>query len=82
MNRRIRSASANLRSLSRSVVAKNEVSRRARMTIFINAVSRPTLTYGHEQWRMIERIRSRIRAAEMKSCTSGYDPRLNDTRNV
>ena len=65
INRRIRSASANLRLLSRSVVAKEEVSQRTRMTIF-NAVYRPTLTYGHEQWGMTDRIRSRIRAAEMR----------------
>ena len=65
INRRIRSASANLRPVSRSVVAKKEVSWRARITVF-NAVYRPTLTYGHEQWGMTERIRSRIRAAEMR----------------
>ena len=35
------------------------------MAIF-NAVYRPTLIYGHEQWVMTERIRSRIRAAEMR----------------
>ena len=35
------------------------------MAIF-NAVYRPALIYGHEQWVMTERIRSRIRAAEMR----------------
>ena len=35
------------------------------MAIF-NAVYRPALIYGHEQLVMIERIRSRIRAAEMR----------------
>ena len=65
IDRRIGSGSAILRSLYPSVVTKKEVSRRARMAIF-NAVYRPTVTYGHEQWVMTERIRSRIRAAEMR----------------
>ena len=36
-----------------------------KMAIF-NAVYRPALIYGHEQCVMTERIRSRIRAAEMR----------------
>ena len=35
------------------------------MAIF-NAVYRPTLIYDHEQWVMTDRIRSRIRAAEIR----------------
>ena len=65
INRRIGSASAILRSLHRSVVTKKEVSWRTKMAIF-NAVYRPILIYGHEQWVMTERIRSRVRAAEMR----------------
>ena len=65
IDRRIGSASAILRSLYRSVLTKKEVSRRTKMAIF-NAVYRPALIYGHEQWVMTERIRSRIRAAEMR----------------
>ena len=65
IDRRIESASAILCSLYRSVVTKKEVSRRTKMAIF-NAVYRPALIYGHEQWVMTERIRSRIRAAEMR----------------
>ena len=65
IDRHIGSASAILRSLYRSVVTKKEVSRRTKMAIF-NAVYRPTLIYGHEQWVMTERIRSRIRAAEIR----------------
>ena len=65
IDRRIGSASAILRSLYRSVVTKKEVSRRTKMAIF-KAVYRPALIYGHEQWVMTERIRSRIRAAEMR----------------
>ena len=56
IDRRIGSASAILRSLYRSVVTKKEVSRTTKMAIF-NAVSRPVLIYGHEQWVMTERIR-------------------------
>ena len=65
IDRRIGSASEILRSLYRSVVTKKEVSRRRKMAIF-NAVYRPALIYGDEQWRMTERIRSRIRAAQMR----------------
>ena len=65
IDRRIGSAIAILRSLYRLVVPKNKVSWRARMAMF-NAVYRPTLIYGHEQWVMTERIRSRIRTAEMR----------------
>ena len=65
IDRHIGSASAILRSLYRSVVSKKEVSRRTKMAIF-NAVYCPVLIYGHEQWVMTERIRSRIRAAEMR----------------
>ena len=65
IDRRIGTASAILRSLYRSVVTKKEVSRRTGMAIF-NAVYRPTLIYGHEQRVMTERIRPRIRAAEMR----------------
>ena len=64
IDRGIESASAILRSLYRSVVTKNEVSQRTKMAIF-KAVYRPTLIYGHEQWVTTERIRSRIRAADM-----------------
>ena len=48
IDRRIGSASAILRSLYQSVVAKKEISRRTKMVIF-NAVYRPALIYGHEQ---------------------------------
>ena len=65
IDRRIGSASAILRSLYRSIVTKKEVSQRTKMAIF-NAVYRPTLAYVYEQWVMTERIRSRIRAAEMR----------------
>ena len=64
IDRHIGPASAILRSLYRSVVTKKEVSRRTKMAIF-NAVYRPALIYGHEQWVMTERIRSRILVAEM-----------------
>ena len=65
IDRRIGPASAILHSLYRSVVTKNEVSPRTKMPIF-TAVYRPALIYAHEQWPMTERIRSRIRAAQMR----------------
>ena len=51
---------------TRSIVTKNEASQRMRMENF-NAVYRLTLIYGHRHWVIIERIRSRIQAAEMRS---------------
>ena len=77
IDQHIGSASAILRSLHRSVVAKKEASRMARMAIF-NAPYRPTLIYGHEQWIMTERIRSRIRAAEMRLLRRAADLTLRD----
>ena len=65
IDRRIGSASAILRSSYRSIVTKKEVSQRTRMAIF-NTVYHPTLICNHKQWVMTERIRSRIRAAEMR----------------
>ena len=77
IDRRIGSASAILRSLYRSVVTKKEVSWRMKMAIF-KAVYRPALIYGHEQWVMTERIRSRIRAAEMRFLRTAAGLTLRD----
>ena len=65
IDRRMEAASAMLRSIYRSVVTKKEVSQRAKIAIF-KAVCRPTLIYGHEQWVMTERIRSRIPVSAMR----------------
>ncbi|TWW80607.1 R2 Retrovirus-related Pol polyprotein from type I retrotransposable element [Takifugu flavidus] len=55
VDRRIGAASAVMRTLHQSVVAK-----RIYRSIFV-----PTLTYGHELWVMTKRTRSRVQAAEM-----------------
>ncbi|XP_054592057.2 LINE-1 retrotransposable element ORF2 protein [Nothobranchius furzeri] len=64
IDRRIGSASAVMRTLSRSVVGKRELSQKARLSIY-RSIYIPILTYGHELWVMTERTRSRIQAAEM-----------------
>ncbi len=64
IDRRIGAASAVMRSMYRSVVVKKELSRKAKLSIYLS-IYVPTLTYGHEHWVMTERTRSRIQAAEM-----------------
>jgi hypothetical protein len=65
IDQRIGMASGVLRSLYRSVVTKVELSKKTKLAIF-KSVYRPTLIYGHEQWVMTEKIRSRIQSAEMR----------------
>uniref|UniRef100_A0A8C6KR66 Reverse transcriptase domain-containing protein n=1 Tax=Nothobranchius furzeri TaxID=105023 RepID=A0A8C6KR66_NOTFU len=60
IDRRIGSASAVMRTLSRSVVVKRELSQKARLSIY-RSIYVPILTY----WVMTERTRSRIQTAEM-----------------
>nr|XP_054604946.1 uncharacterized protein LOC129166520 [Nothobranchius furzeri] len=64
IDRRIGSASAVMRTLSRSVVVKREPSQKARLSIYLS-IYVPILTYGHELRVMTERTRLRIQAAEM-----------------
>uniref|UniRef100_A0A8C6M4A0 Reverse transcriptase domain-containing protein n=1 Tax=Nothobranchius furzeri TaxID=105023 RepID=A0A8C6M4A0_NOTFU len=64
IDRRIGSASAVMRTLSRSVVGKRELSQKARLSIY-RSIYVPILTYGHELWVMTESTRSRIKAVEM-----------------
>ncbi|KAK3529325.1 hypothetical protein QTP70_029151 [Hemibagrus guttatus] len=64
IDRRIGAAAAVMRSMSRSVVVKKELSWKAKLSIY-QSLYVPTLTYGHELWVMTERVRSRIQAAEM-----------------
>ena len=77
IDQRIGAASAVLHSLYQSVVTKKEVSRRTKMAIF-KELYRPTLIYGHEQWVMTEKIRSRIRAAEMRFLRTTTDLTVRD----
>ncbi|CAJ1054134.1 hypothetical protein NQD34_011086 [Xyrichtys novacula] len=64
IDRRIRAASAVMRTFNRSVVVKKELSRKERLWIY-RSIYVPILTYGHELWVMTERTRSQIQAAEM-----------------
>ena len=61
---RIGKASAVMHKLYRSVVLKRELSTKAKLSVFIS-VFVSILTYGHECWVMIERVRSRVQTAEM-----------------
>ncbi|TKS65499.1 putative uncharacterized transposon-derived protein [Collichthys lucidus] len=60
----IGAASAVMQTLHRSVAVKKELSRKAKLSIY-QSIYVPTLIYGDELWVVIERMRSRIQAAEM-----------------
>ncbi|KAK3571461.1 hypothetical protein QTP86_012091 [Hemibagrus guttatus] len=64
IDRQIGAVAAVMRSMSRSVVVKKELSLKAKLSIY-QSIYISTLTYGHELWVMTERIRSQIQAAEM-----------------
>ena len=61
---RIGKASPVMCQLHRSVVLKQELCTRAKLSIF-RSVYVFILTYGHECWIMNEKMRSRVQAAEM-----------------
>ena len=44
---------------------KRELSKKAKLSIF-KSVFVPILTYGHESWVMIQRMRSQVQASEMR----------------
>ena len=58
-------ASAVMRAPHYSVVVKRELSKKAKLSIF-KAVFVPILTYDHESWVMIERVRSQMQASEVR----------------
>ncbi len=60
----IGAASAVMRTLKRSVVVERELSRKAKLSVYL-LIYIPTLTYGHELWVMTERTRMQIQVAEM-----------------
>ena len=62
---RIGKASAVMRALHYSVVMKRELSKKAKLSIFI-ALFVPILTYGNESWVMTKRVRSQVQASEMR----------------
>ena len=65
LNTRIGEASAVMRALHYSVVMKQELSKKAKLSIF-KAVFVPILTYGHESWVITKRERSQVQATEMR----------------
>ena len=62
---RIGKASAVMRALHHSFVMKQELSKKAKRSIF-KAVFVPILTHGNESWAITERMRSRVQASEMR----------------
>jgi len=58
-------ASAVMRALQYSVVMKQELSKKAKLSVF-KTVFIPILTHGHESWVMTERIQSQMQASEMR----------------
>ncbi len=63
INRRISAASAVMRTLHQTVVVR-ELSRKAKLSIY-QSIYVTALTYVHELWVVIERMRLRIKADEM-----------------
>jgi len=69
IDRRIGAASGVLRSLYRSVVTKSELSKKTKLAIF-KSMYRPAPIYGHEQWILTEKTRSRIQSADEENIRS------------
>ena len=65
LDTRIGKASAVMRALHYSVVMKQELSKKAKLSIF-KAVVALIFTYGHESWVMTERVRSQVQASEIR----------------
>ena len=64
LDTRIGKASAVMRALHYSVVMKQELSKKAKLSIF-KTLFAPLLTYGHESWVMSEKVRSQVQASKM-----------------
>ena len=65
LDTRIGKASAVMRALHYSIVIKREWSKKAKLSVF-KAVFVPILTYSHESWVMIKRMRSQVQVSEMR----------------
>ena len=65
LDARIRKASAAMRALHFSVVIKQEVSKKATISIF-KTVLVLIFTYGHESWVTTEKVQSQVPASEMR----------------
>lgn len=64
MDRHIGAASAVMLALYCSVVVKNELSQKAKLSIY-RSIYVPTLSCGQELWVVTKRTKSRIQAAKM-----------------
>ncbi|VDP15220.1 unnamed protein product [Soboliphyme baturini] len=82
MERRIGVASAVLRELARPIVTKAELILKSKLSMF-KSIFIPILIYGHESWRITEKIRTRVQAAEMGFLSRvGGLTRLDMVRNT
>ena len=65
LNTPVGKASAAMQALHYSVAIKQELSKKAKLSIF-KAVLVPILTYGHESWVMTKTVRSQVQASEIR----------------
>ena len=65
MDIRFSKAGAVMHALHCSVVMKRELSKKVKCVVF-RSIFVPIFTYRHESWVMIERMRSRVQAYEMR----------------
>ena len=65
LDTRIDKDSAVMQALHYSVVIKRELLNKAKHSIF-KIIFVPILIYGHESWVMTERVRSQVKASEMR----------------
>ena len=65
LDTRIGKASAVMRALNHSVVMKQQLSKKAKLSIF-KTVFVPILTYGHKSWVITKRVQSQVQASEIR----------------
>lgn len=65
IDRRIASAGVSIQQLFRKCLSRSGISHQVKLAVY-RTIFVPTLTYGHENWVMSERMKSRIQAAEMR----------------
>ena len=65
LDTQIGTASAVMRALHYSVIMKQELLKKAKLSIFKTAFV-PIRTYGHESWVMTKRVRSQVQASQMR----------------
>lgn len=72
-------ASAVMRTLYQTIVAKKELSHKAKLSIYQLVYFPVLITYGHELWVMMERMRSWKQVAEMRMSTLSFRDRVRNS---